>query len=155
MEDYQNYQLQQKEIPRDIEFYDEHGSLVIYRIQDNDDPNGTSTDFYPVRCQQRNNTKLLGLHTDVGNLTFNSFSSKFPITMIQSAADCFRESRTINQFWHLCLPKTPPLRSTEGFAPICSSISYLNTDEDNNPQNKLYCDNSRTLMMTKTICYAK
>ena len=45
VEEYQKHQLQQKKIPRDIEFYDEHGSPVTYRIQHDDNPKDTCNDF--------------------------------------------------------------------------------------------------------------
>ena len=38
---YHKHQLQHKKIPRDIEFYDEHGSPMTYRIQHDDNPNDT------------------------------------------------------------------------------------------------------------------
>ena len=39
VEEYQKHQLQHKKRTKDIEFYDEHGSLVTYRIQHDDNPN--------------------------------------------------------------------------------------------------------------------
>ena len=45
MEEYQKHQLQHKKIPSDIEFYDEHGSPVTFRIQHDDIPNDTCNDF--------------------------------------------------------------------------------------------------------------
>ena len=33
LEEYRKHQLQHQKIPRDVEFYDEHGSPVTYRIQ--------------------------------------------------------------------------------------------------------------------------
>ena len=50
--------------------------------------------------------------------------------MIQSATDCFRLGKTINQFRRLCLPPTQSLSSAEGFDPTYSSIDSLNTNED-------------------------
>ena len=62
--DYQKNQLQHKKIPREIEFYDEHGSPVTYRIQHDDDLNEMRNDFYPIGCQQGNDNKVLRLHND-------------------------------------------------------------------------------------------
>ena len=45
VEEYQKHQLQHKKIPRDIEFFDEHGSPVTYRIQHDDNLNDTCNDF--------------------------------------------------------------------------------------------------------------
>ena len=116
----------------DIEFYDEHGSPVTYRIQHDDNLNDTCHDFYPIRCQQRNDNKVLRLNNDSESFTLISLSNDFPTTTIQSAADCFRLSRTINQFRRLCLPSTQSLSSVEDFEPTYSSINSLNTNEDDN-----------------------
>ena len=104
VEEYQKHQLQHKEIPRDIEFYDDHGSPVTYRIQHDDNPNNTCNDFNPIHCQQGYNNKVLRLHNYGENYTLNSLSNEFPTTTIQSATDCFRLGRTINQFRRFCLP---------------------------------------------------
>ena len=101
---YQKHQLQHKKIPRYKEFYDEHGSPMTYWIQHDDNPNDTCNDFYPIHCQQRNHKKVLRLHSDGANFTLNSLSNEFPSSTIQSATDCFRLGRTINQFRRLCLP---------------------------------------------------
>ena len=98
VEAHQKHQLQHKKIPRDIEFYDEHGSPVTYRIQHDDNPNGTCNDFYPIQCQQGNDNKVLRLHNGGENFTLNSLSNEFPTATIQSATDCFRLGRTLNQF---------------------------------------------------------
>ena len=42
---YQKHQLRHKKKPRDIEFYDGHGSPVTYQIQHDDYPNDTCNDF--------------------------------------------------------------------------------------------------------------
>ena len=96
VEEYQKHQLQHKKIPRDKEFYDEHGSPVTYRIQHDDNSNDTCNDFYPIHCQQGNDNKVLRLHNDGENFTLNILSNEFPTTTIQSATDCFRLGRTIN-----------------------------------------------------------
>ena len=132
MEEYQKHQLQHKIIPRDIEFYDEHGSLVTYRIQHDGNPNDTCNDFYPVHYQQRNDNKVLRFPNDGEKLTLNSLSNEFPTTTKQSATDCFRLGRTINQFRRLCLPSTQSLTSVEDSEPTYSSINSLNTNEDDN-----------------------
>ena len=48
VEEYQKHQLQHKEIPRDIEHYDEHCSPVTYRIQHDDNRNDICNDFYLI-----------------------------------------------------------------------------------------------------------
>ena len=69
------------------------------------------------------------MHNDGENFTLNSLSSEFPTT-IQSATDCFRLGRTINQFRRLYLPSTQSLSSVENSNPTYSSINSLNTNED-------------------------
>ena len=132
MEEYQKHQIQHKKKPRDIEFDDEHGSPVTYRIQHDDNPNETCNNFYPIHCQQGNDNKVIRFHNDGENFTLISLSNEFPTTTIQSATDCFRLGRTINQFRRLCLPSTQPLSSPEDSEPTYSSINSLDTSEDDN-----------------------
>ena len=70
------------------------------------------------------------MHNDGENFTLNCLSNEFPTTTIQSATDCFRLGRTINQFRRLCLPSTQSLNSVENSEPTYSSINSLNTSED-------------------------
>ena len=140
MEEYQEHQLQHKKLPRDIEFYDEHGFQVTYRIQHDGNPNDTCNDFYPIHCQQRNHTKFLRLHNDAETFTLNSLSNKFPTTTKQSATDCFRLGRTINQLRRLCLPSTQFLSSVEEYEATYSSIISLNTKEDDNAFDETHDD---------------
>ena len=130
MEEYQKHQLQHKKTPRDIEFLDEHGPPVTYRIQHDDNPNNTCDDFCPINCQQGNDKKVLRLHNDGENFTLNSLSNEFATTPIQSATDCFRLGKTVNQFRRLCRPSTQSLSSVEDSEPTYSSIMSLNTIED-------------------------
>ena len=60
VEEYEKHQLQRKNITRDIEFYDEHGSPVAYPVQHDDNPNDTRNDFYPIHCQQGNDKMSSG-----------------------------------------------------------------------------------------------
>ena len=127
IEEYQKQQIQHKQMPRDIEFCDEHWSPVTYRIQHDDNPNDTCNDFYPIHCQQGADNKFLRLHKDGDNLTLNSPNIKFPTTTIQSATDSFRLGRTINQFRRSCLPSTQSLSSVEESEPTYSSINSPST----------------------------
>ena len=140
MEEYQKHQLQHKKIPRDKEFYDEPGSPVTYRIQHDDNPNDSCNDFYPKHCQQGNDIKVLRLHNDGEHFTLNSLSNEFPTTTIQSAADCFRLGRTINQFRRLCLTSTQSLSSVEESEPTYSLINSLITNEDDNAFDEAHDD---------------
>ena len=129
LEGYQKHQLQHKKIPRDIEFFDENGNPLFYKIQHEDNPHDTSNDFYPIHHQQGNDKKLLRFQNEGNSYTLNSISNKFPTLSAQSAADCFRMGKTNNQFRRLCYPLSysPTLYDTSD--PIYSSISSLDTEE--------------------------
>ena len=88
MEEYQKHQLQHKRIPRDIEFYDEHGTPVTYQIQHEDNPNDTCNDFYPVKFTRGNEEKILRLQNDGEDFTVSSMLNEYPIISIQQASDC-------------------------------------------------------------------
>ena len=78
------------------------------------------------------------MHNDVENFTLNILRDEFPTTTIQSATDCFRLGRTINQFRRLCLPSTQSLSSVENSEPpTYSSINSLNTNEDDDVLDEL------------------
>ena len=140
VEEYQKHQLQHKKIPSDIEFYDEHGSPVTYRIQYDDTTNGTWNDFYPIDCQQGNDNKVLRLRDDGKNFTLNSLSNEFPSTTIQIATDFFRLGRTINQLRRLCQPSRQSLSSEEDSEPTYSSINSLSTNEGDDVLVELHDD---------------
>ena len=78
------------------------------------------------------------MHNDGENFTLNSLSNEFSTTTIQSATDCFRLGRTINQFRRLCLPSTQSLNSVEDSEPTYSSINSLNTSEDDYALEETY-----------------
>ena len=124
VEEYQRLQLKHKKIPRDIEFYDEHGSPVTYRIQHDDNPSHTCNHFF----------------------TLNSLSNEFLSTTIHSATDCFRLGKTINQFRRLCLPSTQSLSSSEGSDPTYSSIDSLNTNEDDDALAESHDDDDNPII---------
>ena len=137
VEEYQKHQLLYKKKPRDIGFYDEHGSPITYRIQHDDNPNDNCNDFQLIHCQQGNDNKVLRLNNDGENFTLKSISNEIPTTTTKSATDCFRLGRTINQFRRLCLPSTQSLSSVEDSESTNSSISSLNTNEDKNAPDEL------------------
>ena len=78
------------------------------------------------------------MHNDGENFTPNSLSNEFPTTTIQSATDCFRLGRTINQFRRLCLPSAQSLNSVEDSEPTYSSINSLTTSEDDYALEETY-----------------
>ena len=78
LERYQKHQLQRKRIPRDIEFLDENGKPIFYKIQHEDNPHDTCNDFYPIHRQQGSDEKILRLQNDGESCTLNSISIEFP-----------------------------------------------------------------------------
>ena len=86
IEEYQMHQLQNKRIPPDIEFIDEHGTPVTYQIQHEDNPNDTCNDFYPKKYKRDNEEKILRLQNDSEDFTVTSMLDEFPITSIQQAS---------------------------------------------------------------------
>ena len=97
-------------------------------------------------ANKRNDNKVLRFLNDGENFTLNSLSNEFPSRTIQSATDCFRLGRAINQFQRLCLPSTQSLSSVEGSDPTYSSIVSLNTNEHDNALVEIHddCDDSIT-----------
>ena len=82
VEEYQMNQLQHKRIPRDIEFFDEHGTPVTYQIQLEDNPNDTCNDFYPINYKRGNEEKILRLQNDGEDFTVSSMLDEFPIISV-------------------------------------------------------------------------
>ena len=119
---------------------------MTYRLQHDDNPNDTFNDFYPINCKQGNDNKVIRLHNDGEHFTLNSLSHEFPTTTIQSATDCFRLGRTINQFRRLRLHSTQSLSSVEDTEPTYSSINSLNTNKDDNAFDEThdYVDDATT-----------
>ena len=106
IEEYQMHQLQHKRIPRDIEFFDEHGTPVTCRIQHENNPKDTCNDFHPIKYKRSNEKKILRLQNDGGDFTVSSILDEFLIISTQQASDCFRMGRLINQFRRICGPET-------------------------------------------------
>ena len=77
------------------------------------------------------------MHNDGENFTLNSFSTEFPTTTIQSATDCLRTGRKINQLRQLCLPSTQSLSSVDCSEPTYSFLTSLNTNEDDDTLDEL------------------
>ena len=107
IDEYQQHQLPHKKLPRDIQFFDEHGQQITYKINHDDTAAETCNDFYRLHCQQGKAQKILRLHIDGENFSLNSLSADFATSSVQLAADCFRMGRTINQFRRLCRPGSP------------------------------------------------
>ena len=128
-DEYQHHQVQHKKLPRDIQFFDEHGQQITYKISHDDTSAETCNDFYPIHCQQGKDQKILRLQIDGENFSLNSISTDFATSSVQLAADGFRMRRTISQFRRLCRQGSPvsfsPSESSTG---TYSCISVIETD---------------------------
>ena len=140
-DEYQHHQLQHKKLPRDIQFFDEHGQQITYKINHDDTAVETCNDFYPIHCQQGKDQKIIRLHNDGENFSLNSISTEFATCPVQLAADCFLMGRTITQFRRLCQPGSPvSLSSSESFTGTYSSISLIETDETEESGTSSYAE---------------
>ena len=74
---------------------------------------------------------------DGENLTLKSLSNEFLTTTIQSAIDCFRLGRTINQFRPLRSASMPSLESIEISELTYSSINLESADKEDNILDEL------------------
>ena len=129
IDEHQLHQLQHKKLPRIIQFFDEHGQQITYKINHDDTPAESCKDFYPIHCQQGNDQKILRLHIDGENFSLNSISTDFAFSSVQLAAECFRMGRTINQFRRFCRTGSPvSVSSSESSTGTYSSISVIEKD---------------------------
>ena len=124
------HQLRQKRIPRDTEFYDEHGTAVSYQIQHEDNPNDTCNDFYSIKYKRGNEEKTLRLQNDGEDFTVSSMFDEIPIISVQQASDCFRMGKFINQFTQTCGPETQSNVSVNTSNTEYSSVNSLSPSED-------------------------
>ena len=91
IDEYQHHQLQHKELPQDIQFFDEHGQqMITYKINHDVTAADTCNDFYPIHCQEGKNQKVLRLHNDGENFSLNGISTDHTTPSVQLAAECFR-----------------------------------------------------------------
>ena len=130
IEGYQRHQLQHKRIPREIEFYDEHGTPVTYQIQQEDNPNDTCNDFYPIKYKRGNEEEILRLQNDGEDFAVSSMLDEVPIISIQQVSDCFRIGKFINQLRRICGPETQSSASVTASNMDYSSINSLSPSED-------------------------
>ena len=141
IDEHQHHQLQHKKLPRDIQFFDEHGQQITYKINHGDTTGDTCNDFYPFHCQQGKDQKIRRLYNDGENFSLNSISTDFSTSSVQSAAGCFRMGRTINQFRQLCRPGSPVSpSSSQNSSGTYSSISIIETDGTEEPESSSYVE---------------
>ena len=63
LEGYQKHQLQHEKIPRDIEFLDQNGNPVFYKIQHEDNPHDTCNGFYQYSANRETMKRYLDYKT--------------------------------------------------------------------------------------------
>ena len=134
--------MQHKRVPRNIEFFDEHGTPISYQIQHEVNSNITYNYFYPIKYKRGRYEKTLRLKNDGADFTFKSVLDEFPINSAQQASDCFRMGRFINQFRRICGPETPTSASANASNTDYSSINSLGSAEDDQAHHDSHHDNS-------------
>ena len=101
-------QLQHKEIPHDISFYDQDGLKVHYTIKHEEEQNASHNDFYPINCQQGNTRKTLRLKNDGNEHHIEDYlEDNEVLATMQDMTDCFKLGKTINQYKQLCSSISP------------------------------------------------
>ena len=101
-------QLQHKEIPHDISFYDHEGLKVHYTIKHEEEQNTSYNDFYPIICQPGNTRKTLRLKNDGNEHHVEDYLEHNEVlATMQDTTDCFKLGKTINQFKQLCSSISP------------------------------------------------
>ena len=100
---------------------------MIYKTQHEDNPHDTCNDFYPINRPQENDEKIPRLPNGGGSYTLNSISNDLATRSAQSASECFRKGKPINQFRHLCSPLSYSPILKDNSDPTYSSISPLDT----------------------------
>ena len=101
-------QLQHKELPHDISFYDQDGHKVHYTTKHEEEQNASYNDFYPLICQQGNTRKTLRLKNDGNEHHVEDYlEDNEVLATMQEMTDCFRLGKTINQYKQLCSSISP------------------------------------------------
>ena len=98
-------QLQHKEIPHDISFYDQDG-LKVHKHEE--EQNASHNDFYPIICQQGIIRKTLRLKNDGNEHHVEDYlEDNEVLATMQDMTDCFKLGKTINQYKQLCSSISP------------------------------------------------
>ena len=101
-------QLQHKEIPHDISFYDQDGHKVLYKIKHEGEQTASYNDFYSIICQQGNTRKNLRLKNNGNEHHFEDYlEDNEVLATMQDMTDCFKLGKTINQYKQLCSSISP------------------------------------------------
>ena len=101
-------QLQHKEIPLNISFYDQDGHKVHYTIKHEDEQIASYNNFYPIICQQGNTRKTLRLKSDIQEHYVEDYPEDNEVlATMQDMTDCVKLGKTINQYKQLCSRLSP------------------------------------------------
>ena len=101
-------QLQHKEIPHDISFYDQDGLKVHYTIKQEEEQNASHNDFYPIICQQGNTRKTFRLQNDGNEHHVEDYlEDNEVLATMQDMTGCFKLGKTTNQYKQLCSSISP------------------------------------------------
>ena len=101
-------QLQHKENPHVLSFFDQDGHKVHYTIKHEEEQNATYNDFYPITWQQGNTRKTLRLKIDGNEHHVEDYlEDNEVLATMQDITDCFKLGKTINQFKQLCSSISP------------------------------------------------
>ena len=96
-------ELQHKELPHDISFYDQDGHKVRYTIKHEEEQSASYHDFHPIICQQGKTRKTLRLKNDGNEHHDKAYLEDNEIlATMQDMIDCFELGKTINQIKQLC-----------------------------------------------------
>ena len=101
-------QLQHKEIPPVISFYDQDGHKVHYTIKHEGEQNASHKDFYPIIFQQSNTRTTLRLKNDKNEHHVEDYleDNEVLVTM-QDTSDYFKLEKIINQYKQICSNISP------------------------------------------------
>ena len=103
---------------------------MTYRIQQDDNPNDTCNDFYPIHCQQGNNNNVLRLHKDGENFTLNCLRTSFLQQQYNLQPIVFDwAEQSINSDVYAYPQRNPSVEDSES---TYSSINSLKITEDDN-----------------------
>ena len=129
-------QLQHKEIPHDISFYDQDGLKVHYTIKHEEEQNASHNDFYPIICQQGNTRKTLRLKNDGNEHHVEEYlEDNEVLATMQDMTDCFKLGKTINQYKQLCSSISPASSTSSLNEHDYSDIEQY--DEESNDETEI------------------
>ena len=163
LSDINKLQLQRKEIPKEISFYDEKGDQMHYTIKHEDIQDISCNDFFPIICQHGNERHILHLKNYGDEQYIEDYiEDNEVLATVQDMADCFKLGKTINQYKRLCSDVCPYFtnytieeetygeieeQQNDGynsdneiaelnFDQICYTISHLQTNQSEETSNK-------------------